>query len=46
MKKQEIPFEIEYIQSKPLNQKEKEKLRPLILKINQKFKRKIRKALN
>ena len=32
MKKQGIPFEIEYIQAKPLSQKEKGKLRPLIPK--------------
>ena len=32
MKKQAISFEIEYIQSKPLSQKEKEKLSAFILK--------------
>lgn len=32
MKKQATPFEIEYIQSKPLSQKEKEKLSTLISK--------------
>lgn len=32
MKKQESIFEIEYIQSKPLSQKEKEKLSSLISK--------------
>jgi hypothetical protein len=32
MKKQESTFEIEYIQSKPLSKKEKEKLSNLILK--------------
>jgi hypothetical protein len=32
MKKQESIFEIEYIQSKPLSQKEKEKLSNLISK--------------
>ncbi len=30
MKKQELSFETEYIQSKPLSQKEKEKLSALI----------------
>lgn len=32
MRKQELTFEIEYIQSKPLSQKEKEKLSTLIAK--------------
>jgi ribonuclease HII len=32
MKKQESIFEIEYIQSKPLSKKEREKLSDLILK--------------